>query len=203
MSPISVWNSTYADSCEIDQGIGSVPVKGSLRVTPTETTTYSITATGPGGEATDGVTIIISPITISITSPLDSATITRPDVMVQGTISNSAGNETGVVINGVIALVYGNKFVANHVPLGEGENTITATDTAGNTTTTSIAIDGATQGDYIRITADTESGVSPLETTLAVDGSFGFTASSFSYAGPDAVEFLSVSAEEYDICKWS
>ena len=44
--------------------------------------------------------------------------------MVEGTVINDSGNETGVVVNGIIAHVYGNQFVAN-----DGHNTIVATAT--------------------------------------------------------------------------
>ena len=43
------WNSANAGTVTIDQGIGSVSPSGSLSVSPTQTTTYNITATGPGG----------------------------------------------------------------------------------------------------------------------------------------------------------
>jgi len=195
------WTSTNAETCEIDQDTGSVDLSGSMAVSPAETTTYTITATGPGGTATASVTVEVSPITISITSPLDSETISRPDTLVQGTITNATGNETGITVNGIVAMVYGDQFVANHVPLQEGENTITATatDTGGNTITTSITLYAETIGDYIRITADTESGISPLETTLRIDGSFSFTESSLTYTGPGEVEFLESTSEEYRV----
>lgn len=64
------WTSTYADFCVIDQGIGSVSMSGSLMVSPTETTTYTIMATGPGGTATANVTItVIHPLpTVAISA---------------------------------------------------------------------------------------------------------------------------------------
>jgi hypothetical protein len=195
------WTSTNAETCEIDQGTGSVDLSGSLAVSPTETTTYTITATGPGGTATATVTVEVSPIIISITSPLDGETISRPDTLVEGTITNTTGNETGVTVNGMVAMVFGNQFVANHVLLDEGENTITATatDTNGNTITTSITLYAETIGNYIRITADTESGISPLETILRIDGSFSFTESSLTYTGPGEVDFLESTSEEYRV----
>lgn len=196
------WNSTNADSAVIDQGIGSVAANGSVTVSPTETTTYTITVTGPGGTATASVTVAISPISISITSPNDGDTISRPDTMVQGTIINPFGSEIGVTVNGILAIVYGNQFVAKHVPLEEGENTITAvaTDIDGNTATGSVTINAVTTEDYIKIIADTESGISPLETTLNVDGSFSFTESSISHTGPGVVEFLDSTVEnEYNV----
>jgi hypothetical protein len=45
------WTSTNAESATIDQGIGTVPVNGSITVSPAETMTYAITATGLGGTA--------------------------------------------------------------------------------------------------------------------------------------------------------
>jgi hypothetical protein len=34
-------------------------------------------------------------------------------------------NDTGVTVNGQVAMVFNDRFVANHVPLQDGENTIT------------------------------------------------------------------------------
>jgi len=53
------WTSTNADTVTIDQGIGAVDPSGSTPVSPAETTTYTITATGPGGTATDSVTVAV------------------------------------------------------------------------------------------------------------------------------------------------
>ena len=54
------WSSTKADSCIIEPGIGSVAVNGSTAVSPTETTTYTITATGPEGTATDQAVVVLT-----------------------------------------------------------------------------------------------------------------------------------------------
>lgn len=55
------WSSTHADSAEIDQSVGSVPVNGTINVSPTETTAYTIMVTGPGGTAIATVTVVHSP----------------------------------------------------------------------------------------------------------------------------------------------
>lgn len=52
-----VWSSSGADHCTLDQGIGDLPVEGSLTVAPRQTTTYSIVAGGPGGTATATVQV--------------------------------------------------------------------------------------------------------------------------------------------------
>ena len=43
------WTSQYATTAVINQGVGSVPVNGSTSVSPTQTTTYTGTFTGPRG----------------------------------------------------------------------------------------------------------------------------------------------------------
>jgi len=140
-------------------------------------------------------------LTIPTSSPSNGETITRPDVTVKGAIINSTGNETGVTVNGIAATVYGNQFIANHVPLVDGANTITitATDTAGNTATTSITVTAVTTGNYIRLTSNIESGITPLEVTLRIDGSFSITNSTLNITGPVQPEIISSSSEEYTV----
>lgn len=125
------WNSTYTDSVAFtpDIGIGSAGPDGVVTVSPTQTTTYTLTATGPGGTTTAAVSVSVTPLNIAITSPPAGDSITRPDIMVEGTLTNPLGHEVGIVVNGVTAIVYGDQFVANHIALEQGANTITATAT--------------------------------------------------------------------------
>ena len=46
------WSSTNATDLDIQPGVGKVAPEGSTPVTPTQSTTYTITASGPGGSAT-------------------------------------------------------------------------------------------------------------------------------------------------------
>jgi hypothetical protein len=139
-------------------------------------------------------------ITITIASPADGETIAGNKVMVRGSIINSAGDETGVTVNGAFATVYGNQFMAN-VSLQEGSNTITATatDTEGNTASTSITVNAMTTGNYIRLISNIESGIAPLEATLRIDGSFSIENSSVTVSGPVQPEITQVSADEYTV----
>lgn len=164
----------------------------------TETTTYTITAVGPWGTFTDSVTVVVNPIGISITYPSYNDTIRRPDTSVECTIINPLGHEIGVNVNGVVAVAEGNHFIANHVPLEDGANTITATatDAEGNTATDSIKVYAETGGNYIRITADEESGIPLFETTLRIDASFTLSEEPrITYTGPGVIDISKIDDE--------
>lgn len=63
------WATTNAASASIDQGIGSVATTGSMMVSPTATTTYTLTATGPGGAVQAVTTVtVVSEVTETFTS---------------------------------------------------------------------------------------------------------------------------------------
>ncbi len=108
-----------------------------------QTTAYTITASGSGGTATRSATVTVtSPISIQILSPVNGESVDRPDVMVHGTFVNTSGHETGITVNGMVAMVYGDRFVVNRVPLEQGANTIavTATDANGFSQTASATV---------------------------------------------------------------
>lgn len=60
------WVTEYADSVSISPDIGPVDLSGTFSVTPSETTTYILTATGPGGTITENVsiTVIVDPLVL-------------------------------------------------------------------------------------------------------------------------------------------
>jgi hypothetical protein len=169
---------------------------------PQRTTEYLLSATGPGGTTTARVTItVISAISVNITSPADHDTVERPDVMVCGTFDNSSGNETGITVNGKPAMVYGNTFAINHVPLRNGENTIavTATDIDGHTRTEQISVNAAQPQHHVSLNAAVESGTRPLLSALAISGTFGIADSALSFSGPGPVEIVESGADRYRI----
>ncbi len=172
------WTSTNAESVHINNEIGYVELNGSLSVSPETTTTYTATATGFTVTVTDSVTLTVMPVPqdISITSPVDNDTVYGPAIMVQGTLSNPLEEEISVVVDGIAALVDGNRFAANHIPLEQGDNTITAvaTDSRGSAVETSVTVNAEINEDSIVIAADPDIGISPFETTLLVDGTFPF-----------------------------
>jgi hypothetical protein len=65
---------------EINQGIGGVALSGSRSVSPGSTTTYQLTAHGPGGDATATAQVTVNPAPPAIcvpnlTSPANGATL--------------------------------------------------------------------------------------------------------------------------------
>ena len=48
------WTTANATTITIDQGVGSVAASGTRSVSPAVTTTYTLTASGPGGTVTAG-----------------------------------------------------------------------------------------------------------------------------------------------------
>jgi hypothetical protein len=196
------WRSTDADAVTIDQGIGNVDLSASMSVSPSQTTTYTITATGPGGTNTASLTINVSPPPVILTSPLNGDTISRPDIMVTGRIGITFGDNTVVTVNGVPALIFGNMFVVNHVPLSEGLNTIRVniSDDLGHAGEISITVTANTSVPYVTLTPDDTSGQSPFETILHMNASFvmHYTAA-MSISGPGQVEYLSgITNQQYD-----
>lgn len=54
------WDVSNATDISINQGIGPVPARGSRQVFPNDTTTYTLTAKGPGGEDRRSVTVTVT-----------------------------------------------------------------------------------------------------------------------------------------------
>ncbi len=54
------WAVTGSNDVVIDNGIGTVPANGSRTVKPNETTTYTLTANGPGGAVTKTARIVVT-----------------------------------------------------------------------------------------------------------------------------------------------
>ncbi|MFC1858390.1 PKD domain-containing protein, partial [Thermodesulfobacteriota bacterium] len=129
------WNSTHADTCEIQPGIGSVDTSGSVTISPTDTTAYTITAMGTGSTTTDSVTVTVIP-----PAPLVSLTI-DPDTIYLGrsaTLSWHADQADTCVIEPDIGSVDVNGSVKVW-PTETTTYTITATG-PGGTSTSSAAV---------------------------------------------------------------
>ncbi len=187
-----IWETANAETVRIDPGIGVVGLSGSVTVSPESATSYVLTATGPGGTiSTSSLVTIGSPFVLQIDAPKDQQTINRPDVLVRGFIQNSAGRETGVIVNGIAALRYGTQFMANHVPLLQGENTITvvATDSTGQGYTTHVAVHVDTSGEYCSATIEPSEGLVPFRGEINIASPCELLRSTFDDFGPGKVEY--------------
>ena len=136
---------------------------------------------------------------LSITTPLDSSALDKKEILVRGAVISKA-QEVGVRVNGEPATVSGKEFVANRVPVGEGNSVVKAEaiDTNGGTAVTSVTVNRTPSRNPLRLAVNIDSGIGPLETVLRIDGVAG-TAPDISYTGPGNVEFLDCSSP--DSCK--
>lgn len=188
------WASSNAFHVSIDNGIGDVAPEGNLTVNPLQTTTYTITATGPGGTERRSATVTVeNVISINIDSPLNGAPIDRPDILVRGTVNNAHGNETAITINGLPASVYQGQFFVNHVPLTDGANTITvlAADTHGNVLERTIPVTASIDQPHIALTLSDSMGIAPFYSRLQVDSIFTPDSLNFSDNSQGQVQYQS------------
>lgn len=107
---------------------------------------------------------------VHIVFPEDGSTINASSTLVKGIITTDS-HEVGIIVNGVLAEVAGNAFVANDVPLNIGENTLTAvaTDAEGNTATDTITVHTNEYHDQINLTVDKTSGLFPMAVKFSID----------------------------------
>ncbi|HMA67715.1 MAG TPA: carboxypeptidase regulatory-like domain-containing protein, partial [Desulfosalsimonadaceae bacterium] len=86
------WSSEYADTCTIEPEIGEVDENGSVTVSPEETTTYTITAAGAGGTASDEATVTTEPLLATMTGTITDTDTGEP--LEGAAISVAAGDDT-------------------------------------------------------------------------------------------------------------
>ena len=123
------WFTEYADTCVIEPDIGAVDLNGSMMVTPTQTTTYTITATGPGGSAASHVTITVyQPPTATVSVYPDSILVRE-----SATLSWSTTYANNIQIDQGIGVVSANGSVVVS-PTDTMTYTISASGSGGSVT---------------------------------------------------------------------
>lgn len=142
------WTTTNATGFQIDQGIGAQPVNGSITVRPAATTTYTATATGPGGTQTVQATVTVSPpgaVGVSITA--------NPTQVASGqavTLSWQSQNAVSVDIEpGVGKQAPSGTATVN--PTATTTYTATATDINGKTASANVTVTVVGAGDLTKI----------------------------------------------------
>src|SRR5271155_4995279 len=68
------WTSTDATDLDIEPGVGKVTAQGTTPVNPTQSTTYTVTATGPGGSATASARVTVG------SAPAEAPPSTNPSL---------------------------------------------------------------------------------------------------------------------------
>lgn len=128
----------------------------------------SITVMDAAGNVSPTATMLVGvPLSVRITHPSTGSTVESDQLLVQGTFTGPPN--TGITVNGVVASISGDIFVANDVPLAAGSNTLTATATTldGQTETNSVTVSSHATPPMLTLRASPSSGVAPLEVTFA------------------------------------
>jgi len=125
------WTSLNADTVSIDPGIGSVAKNGSVSVSPSQTTTYIITATGGGTSASCSVAVTVGALPVIASFTATPASITAGQ---SSTLQWSVQNSTSVSISSIGTV---SASGTNNVsPTVTTVYTLTATNAVGSTTKT-------------------------------------------------------------------
>jgi hypothetical protein len=88
-----MWNVTGATSTSIDQGIGNVPAAGTKAVSPSTSTTYTLTANNSAGMVTKSAKVDVQ--TAPVTPPVIVAFTANPNIITPGGSSTLMWNVTG------------------------------------------------------------------------------------------------------------
>jgi len=114
-------------------------------------------------------TVAGSPAVLAISGvqPADGSLVNNSVADITGTWQGPAN--TGVIVNGHVATLHGNRFVLTQLPLATGANSIDITVTApdGSTHTQTISLTGSSALPF-ELSLDAESGIAPLDVALDV-----------------------------------
>jgi phospholipase C len=134
-SAVLSWTSTNATSLSIDQGVGTVTgATGSVPVSPSTPTTYTITATNGTATATAVVTVSTA---LGVTLKATPANIASG---AQSTLSWTSSSAASLSIDNGIGAVAAPAGSTTISPTASTTYTITATDSAGNVTTSAATV---------------------------------------------------------------
>jgi hypothetical protein len=127
------WTSVNAENVVITPGIGQVPLTGTVSVKPTETTTYTVRATGGGQPATCNITVTVGTAAVPVIASF-TATPATINAGQSSTLQWSVQNADSVTISTLGTVpASGTRSVS---PTVTTVYTLTATNTAGTATRT-------------------------------------------------------------------
>ena len=131
-SSLLSWTTTGASTVSINNGVGSVATNGSVNVTPSATTTYTLTAMGA-----DGVTSVSAAVTVTVGGAAVPNVISftaSPTVISSGGQSSlcwNVSNATSITITPGPGTVNGASGCVTVTPTTTTTYTLTATNAAG------------------------------------------------------------------------
>jgi hypothetical protein len=131
------WTSDNATSLDLEPGIGPVQGNDSKSIVPTESTTYILTAQGPGGgsNASGHVTVTVPqlPPAIVLTDPSGAVSgqtvdVSKSPLIVRGVVMDSSGIPV-VTVNGIPAALrpqnnQAAEFASDPIVLQSGDNRV-------------------------------------------------------------------------------
>lgn len=83
-----IWSVSGATSASIDQGVGAVSLSGNKLVSPTGTTTYTLTASGPAGTMSKSVVLTVN-------APITAVFNVDPNIIAVGELTTLHWDVTG------------------------------------------------------------------------------------------------------------
>lgn len=187
------WTTSHATSVTIDNGVGSRGPDDNVTVSPSQTTTYTLVAQGPGGSVSGTVVVSVSPPGAPTITSFAAA---PPQIPAggQATLSWSVQNATTVTVdNGLGAQAATGQVMVS--PPSTTNYTLTAVGPGGTATaqaTVTVITLGDTCNDALVIagsgtfTGNTLTGANDYQATNSCTG--------FASTGPDLVYRLSLQA---------
>lgn len=108
-----------------------------------------------------------SGLSVEVTSITPGASVSTDALFVNGTFNGP--DNTGITVNGLVAVVANGKFYVNNLPLQPGPNTLTITATApdGQTVTKTLTVTSIGSNPF-QATVSPASGVAPLDVAFSV-----------------------------------
>lgn len=104
-------------------------------------------------------------VQVAISFPVHGTFPSGNRTVVRGTVQGPFN--TGVIVNGIVALVHNGVFIAEDVPIiGQTTLTAVATTLSGQTAQASVSVEGDAGPIVLDVTASPNSGIAPLDVTF-------------------------------------
>ncbi|MHB8535100.1 MAG: hypothetical protein ACYDBW_06590 [Sulfuricaulis sp.] len=126
--------------------------------------TFTLVARDPAGnQTTVPLRLYFMPLHVTVTEPLAGSTVNTENLILGGSFVGP--ENTGITVNGIVALLDGDKFYVNNLPLMPGQNTLSIMLTAPDGTTRTQTVSVTSTGrNPLQVNVEPQSGIAPLTT---------------------------------------